>query len=114
MVDKNHTYTLVDDDTSLNLLSKRSNNVLNADLLMKWCNENALKLFTIEECIQHCFETYNKYTEIVPNLLIKTSTTKMPSGFPGLSRCFYKNDVRSMTSTGIPIKLVGLRVIHGS
>lgn len=69
-VDSEHSCNFVDDDTTLNLLSKRSNNVLNTDLLLKWCNENSIKLFTLGECLEHCFQTYNKHQDIVSNLMI--------------------------------------------
>lgn len=57
-VNPSHTYTLVKDEIDLGLLSKRSNNVLDASKLVAYCKEHGLTLTEIKQAVEEGCEAW--------------------------------------------------------
>lgn len=56
-------YEIVDDDTRLNLGSKRSSNIMDTSAVERWCQRYNLRLMHINECLQECLLSLSNNTE---------------------------------------------------
>jgi len=59
-IDPSHSYTCIEEESQLQLKSKRSNNILDTTKLETWCKEHHLDLWSIEKCLEHCFTSWNE------------------------------------------------------